>query len=73
MTGKEKLQSVGIEVSPVSIIGPAAWDAIHGTNVHTTVNKMAKQLAFSARWFPNRLRKSLGLMEGIGDPVRPGS
>jgi NAD(P)-dependent dehydrogenase (short-subunit alcohol dehydrogenase family) len=71
MSGKEKLQSVGIEVSPVAIIGPAAWNAIHGDQVHTTVNKMAKQLAFSARWFPNRLRKSLGLLEGIGDVVQP--
>ena len=61
MTGTEKLLSSGIEVSPVSIIGPAAWAAIHGNQVHTTVNKMAKQLAFSARWFPNRLRKQLGL------------
>ena len=71
MSGKDKLQSAGIEVSPVSIIGPAAWNAIHGDKVHTTVNKMAKQLAFSARWFPGRLRKSLGLMEGIGDIVQP--
>lgn len=67
MTGKEQLQSAGIEVSPVAIIGPAAWEAIHGNQVHTTVNKMAKQLAFSARWFPNRLRKQLGLMKGFGD------
>lgn len=70
MSGKDKLQSAGVEVSPVSIIGPAAWEAIHGSNVHTPVNKMAKQLAFSARWFPNRLRKTLGLMEGLGDVVK---
>jgi NAD(P)-dependent dehydrogenase (short-subunit alcohol dehydrogenase family) len=70
-SGKDKLQSAGVEVSPVAIIGPAAWEAIHGNNVHTPVNKMAKQLAFSARWFPNRLRKQLGLMEGLGDVVRP--
>lgn len=70
MTGKEKLQSAGIEVSPVSIIGPAAWDAIHSKNVHTTVNKTARQLAFFARWFPNRLRKQLGLMDGLGDVVQ---
>jgi NAD(P)-dependent dehydrogenase (short-subunit alcohol dehydrogenase family) len=62
MTGKERLQSVGLEVSPVSIIGPAAWNAIHSNNVHTTVNKTAKQLAFWARWFPNRLRKQMGLL-----------
>jgi NAD(P)-dependent dehydrogenase (short-subunit alcohol dehydrogenase family) len=67
MTGKEKLQSAGVEVSPVAIIGPAAWSAIHGNQVHTTVNKMAGQLAFSARWFPNRLRKKLGLMAGFAD------
>jgi NAD(P)-dependent dehydrogenase (short-subunit alcohol dehydrogenase family) len=71
MTGKEKLQSAGVEVSPVSIIGPAAWEAIHGDKVHTPVNKMAKQLAFSARWFPNRLRKQLGLLGGLGDVVKP--
>jgi NAD(P)-dependent dehydrogenase (short-subunit alcohol dehydrogenase family) len=67
MTGKEKLQSAGVEVSPVAIIGPAAWAAIHGDKVHMTVNKMAGQLAFSARWFPNRLRKRLGLMAGFAD------
>ena len=70
MTGKEKLQLAGIEISPVSIIGPAAWEAIHGTKVHTPVNKMAKQLAFSARWFPNRLRKQMGLLGGLGDVVQ---
>ena len=70
-SGKDKLQSAGVEVSPVAIIGPAAWEAIHGNKVHTPVNKMARELAFSARWFPNRLRKQLGLMEGIGDVVQP--
>ena len=70
MTGKDKLQSAGIEVSPVAIIGPAAWAAIHGDQVHTTVNKMAKELAFSARWFPGRLRKRLGLLAGLGDVVQ---
>ena len=70
MTGKEMLQSAGIEVSPIEIIGYAAWDAIHGNKVHTTVNKMAKQLAFAARWFPNRLRKNLtGLSKGLEGAV----
>lgn len=63
MTSKERLQSAGIEVSPVSIIGPAAWNAVHGTKVHTTVNKMARNLALTARWFPGKLRKQLS---GIG-------
>ena len=66
MTGKERLEAAGIPVSPVEIIGPAAWAAVHGNKVHTTVNKMAKQLAFAARWFPGRLRnQSTGLIEGL--------
>lgn len=70
MTGKERLQSAGVEVSPVSIIGPAVWEAIHGNKVHTTVNKTARELAFAARWFPNRLRKQLGLMGGMAESVK---
>ncbi|MGL5837450.1 MAG: SDR family oxidoreductase [Sphingorhabdus sp.] len=69
-TGKERLQEAGILVSPVSIIGPAAWDAVHGNKVHTTVNKTAKQLAFAARWYPERLRRQLGLMQGIETAVK---
>jgi NAD(P)-dependent dehydrogenase (short-subunit alcohol dehydrogenase family) len=65
-TGKEMLESVGIEVSPVSVIGPAAWNAVHGDKVHTTVNKTAKQLQFAARWFPGKLRKQMvGLTKGL--------
>lgn len=70
MTGKERLEAAGIMVSPVEIIGPAAWEAIHGNKVHTTVNKMAKQLAFAARWFPGRLRnQKAGLIEGLDEVV----
>lgn len=70
-TGKERLEAAGIPVSPVEIIGPAAWQAIHGNKVHTTVNKMAKQLAFAARWFPGRLRsRSSGLLEGLDEVVK---
>jgi len=56
MTGKETLQSAGLPVSPVEIIGPAAWQAVHGDRLHTPVNKTAKQLSFAARWMPGRLR-----------------
>lgn len=70
MTGKEVLQSVGQEVSEVSIIGPAAWEAVHGDKIHTTVNKTAKDLAFAARWFPGRLRKQMaGLSKGIDKSI----
>ncbi|MEO9600171.1 SDR family oxidoreductase [Parasphingorhabdus sp.] len=67
-SGKERLEEAGVMVSPVSIIGPAAWDAVHGTKVHTPVNKMAKQLAFAARWLPGRVRKqSVSLAADLGD------
>ena len=56
-SGKERLEAAGLLVSPVAIIGPAAWDAVHGNKVHTPVNKMAKQLFFAARWMPGRLRR----------------
>lgn len=75
ITGKEALQDAGVMVSPVSIIGPAAWEAVHGSKLHTPVNKMAKQLAFAARWMPGRLRKQVvglggdrGLGEVLGSP-----
>jgi NAD(P)-dependent dehydrogenase (short-subunit alcohol dehydrogenase family) len=57
-TFKDMLDGAGVLISPVSIIGPAAWAAVHGNKVHTPVNKMAKQLAFAARWMPGRLRKN---------------
>ncbi len=69
-SGKEMLESAGLLVSPVSIIGPAAWDAVHSKKVHTPVNKMAKQLAFFARWMPGRLRKqAVGLTANLADAL----
>ena len=68
MSGKEMLESSGVLVSPISIIGPEAWKAVHGDKVHTPVNKMAKQLAFAARWMPGRLRKqSVALASSLGE------
>lgn len=64
MSGKEMLESSGVLVSPVAIIGPAAWDAVHGDKVHTPVNKMAKQLVLAARWTPGRLRKLQAKLTG---------
>ncbi len=66
-TGKERLEESGVLVSPVAIIGPAAWEAVHGKKVHTPVNKMAKQLAFAARWMPGRLRKQAVELADLGN------
>ncbi len=68
-SGKQKLQSAGIEVSPVAIVGQAAWDAVHGNAVHVPVNKMARQLQFAARWFPGRLRKKMGMVQALDGAV----
>ncbi len=74
MSGKDMLESAGVLVSPVSIIGPAAWQAVHGNKVHTPVNKMAKQLAFAARWFPGKLRRqSASLLSNITDFLGDGN
>lgn len=66
-TGKERLEEAGVLVSPVTIIGPAAWEAVHGEKIHTPVNKMAKQLAFAARWMPGRLRKQQAQLADMGN------
>lgn len=66
-TGKERLEEAGVLVSPVTIIGPAAWEAVHGEKLHTPVNKMAKQLAFAARWMPGRLRKQQAQLADMGN------
>ena len=66
-TGKERLEEAGVLVSPVSVIGPEAWAAVHGDKVHRPVNKMAKQLAFAARWLPGRLRNQQVKLAEIGD------
>ncbi|WP_430416368.1 SDR family oxidoreductase [Parasphingorhabdus sp.] len=70
-SGKELLEESGVLVSPVSIIGPEAWAAVHGKKVHTPVNKMAKQLAFAARWMPGRLRKESLKIADLGNILSP--
>lgn len=49
----------GMEITPVLEVAQAAWDAVHGEKLHTTVGKTAKRLAFGARWMPARLRKQM--------------
>ena len=47
----------GLEITPVEEVAKAAWDAVHGDRLHTTVGKTAKTLAFGARWMPGKVRK----------------
>jgi short-subunit dehydrogenase len=57
---RETVTAVGLEITPVQEVAEAAWQAVHGDKIHTTVGKTAKRLAFAARWMPNKLRRNMG-------------
>ena len=52
-----RVQDAGLEITPVSEVAEAAWNAVHGKALHTRVGKTAHRLAFAARWMPGKLRK----------------
>ena len=54
---RTRVTDAGLEITPVEDVARAAWDAVHGDKLHTTVGKTAKRLAFGARWLPGKLRK----------------
>ena len=54
---RTRVTDAGLEITPVEEVAKAAWDAVHGDKLHTTVGKTAKSLAFGARWLPGKLRK----------------
>jgi NAD(P)-dependent dehydrogenase (short-subunit alcohol dehydrogenase family) len=56
---RETVTGAGLELTPVSDVAAAAWDAVHGDKVHTYVGKTAKRMAFAARWMPGGLRKQM--------------
>lgn len=61
LSTRDVVAEAGLEITPVEEVAKAAWEAVHGTRIHTTVGKTARRLAFAARWMPGRLRKQLGL------------
>lgn len=56
-SARELVTEAGLEITPVEEVAQAAWDAVHGKKLHTTVGKTAKQMAFAARWMPGALRR----------------
>jgi NAD(P)-dependent dehydrogenase (short-subunit alcohol dehydrogenase family) len=52
-----RVEEAGLEITPVIAVAEAAWAAVHGEKLHTTVGKTADRLAFASRWMPGRLRK----------------
>ena len=62
---RERVIAAGLEFTPVEVVAQAAWDAVHGTKVHTVVGKTAKKLAFAAKWMPGRLSKRFKTMRDL--------
>jgi NAD(P)-dependent dehydrogenase (short-subunit alcohol dehydrogenase family) len=50
----------GMEITPVSAVAMAAWDAVNGNQTHVAVGKTAKRMKFMTRWFPGKVRRELG-------------
>lgn len=54
---RARVTEAGLEITPVTEVAEAAWNAVHGTTLHNRVGKTAHRLAFASRWMPGRLRK----------------
>ncbi|MDO9368430.1 MAG: SDR family oxidoreductase [Sphingopyxis sp.] len=63
---RNRLSDSGFEIVPVERVAEAAWGAVHGTSVHTTVGKMAKRLSRLARWFPGLIVRQSKKIDGLG-------
>ena len=63
-TIRETVLDAGMELTSAATVAQAAWDAVHGTKVHTYVGKTAHRLAFAARWMPGIIRKRM--QRGLG-------
>ncbi len=64
-TSRQRVIAAGLEFTPVEDVAQAAWNAVHGTKVHTVVGKTAKKLAFAAKWMPGRLSKRFKTMRDL--------
>lgn len=54
---RTRVKEAGLEITPVEDVAEAAWNAVHGEKLHTTVGQTAKKLAFGTRWMPGRVRQ----------------
>ncbi len=63
---KEQVMAAGLEITPVNEVGEAAWEAVHGDKLHTTVGKTAKRVAFASRWMPGQMRKQARKRAALG-------
>ena len=54
---RDRVAEAGFEFIPMDKVTEAAWAAIQSDKLHHPVGKLARQLAFAARWMPGRIRK----------------
>lgn len=64
---RDVVQEAGLELTGVETVAQAAWDAVHGTRLHSYVGKTAHRLAFASRWLPGRVRKQMRGGLGLKD------
>ncbi|MGE3692278.1 MAG: SDR family oxidoreductase [Novosphingobium sp.] len=61
---RDSVVAAGLPFTPVEQVAEAAWNAVHGDRIHTTVGKTAAQMKLAATFAPGYLRKrARGLME----------
>lgn len=61
---RDSVVAAGLPFTPVEQVAQAAWDAVHGGKIHTTVGKTAAQLKLAAIFAPGYIRKrARGLMQ----------
>jgi short-subunit dehydrogenase len=53
---RETVRAAGLDIAPPEAVAEAAWDAMHGKRLHTTIGKSAKQMRFAVKWMPGLLR-----------------
>jgi len=46
---RERVVEAGLEITPVTEVAEAAWNAVHGNQLHNRVGKTAHRIAFAAR------------------------
>jgi NADP-dependent 3-hydroxy acid dehydrogenase YdfG len=55
---RDSVVESGLEITPVSAVADAAWQAVHGKQTHVVVGKSASRLKFLVRWLPGTVRRA---------------
>ena len=56
---RDRVKAAGLEISPVSHVAEAVWEAVHGTKLDYFVGPTSRRMAFAKRWMPGKVRKQL--------------